>query len=365
MSADSYHPAFHKRGSSTNIKHLSGVTIMNPEAYLATIQDASPAELPPKMERESNRTSYASTTKSQIRQSNYQFMEMLQSIQEELSLHRSIMTDIQSRISKLEQPAPLEFKVNSPLATYESRYPPSRKTSNVGQECYSSWTTRPSPAPLLQTTTIESSARSGSGYLRTPRRFSGFDFNFDSLKQTLDTPPRTPDPGEASTSAIEADGLILASEIDQGPEVDTPSRQAETINRHIATFGGALTSHTIPSNPPQSPISELPSESWEHYQEESDIVEHVIEFDMIHVPRPPKLQSPPRSSRSKPLSSTPTSREEYITALPEVPLSLSATSSGMQKGGQPCQRGIKSLILCSAGLKRKVLRRESANGWER
>jgi hypothetical protein len=71
----------------------------------------------------------------------------------------------------------------------------------------------------------------------------------------------------------------------------------------------------------------------------SDIREHVIEFDKIKVPMPPKLQTPPRSARSRLASMH--SPDDEITALPQIPLVPAAPTHSSHRSIM----SIKSLLL--------------------
>ena len=226
------------------------------------------------------------------------------------------MTDIQSRISNLEHVFPPDRTLDTPQGSRfaEYRHPALRPAGHAAQGYH-----RP---PALRRTTAQDydAPMYARKYLKTPRRFSGFDFNFDSLKQKLDTPPTTPE-------AIRLPRLVSASTTDERPRIDAFWEQGLTFRD--------------PLSPTEDFVSMINNDG-------SDIVEQIVEFDVVHIPMPPLLQTPPRSLRSKAASLV--SREDDITALPDVPPPISPEYNNMQC----CYNGLRSWSACKAILKKRM-----------
>ena len=103
-----FHPLIHENQSTMDISHLSGATMtdltVDPKIHVIAASEAGSKRT--SMDKASSkRCSVASTTKSELRRSNNLLVEMLQNIQAELATHRTIMLDIQQRVSHLEHEA--------------------------------------------------------------------------------------------------------------------------------------------------------------------------------------------------------------------------------------------------------------------
>lgn len=237
-----------------------------------------------------NRASYASTTKSQLRQSNQQLFEMLQNIQTELATHRAIMLDVQSRLAFIEQDAPT--MVENTTATclsptgdlkppQRSPPPPPESSSSLitpGRESQSWWQACQNFAENCDT------PFSAQEFLKTPSRFDDFDFHFGGL--TTGEEALAPSQTEiVDTPEIPPESKRLSSENDWPP---SPS---------IFSEGEPRTSGLTVDN----------------YEETDNIIEQIVEFKKPAI-LPRLLLHPPPSGRTASLLSV-----EEITALPDLP----------------------------------------------
>ncbi|KAH7377340.1 hypothetical protein BKA66DRAFT_588925 [Pyrenochaeta sp. MPI-SDFR-AT-0127] len=310
--------SFHAGTAKNDTTHLSGATMLDfsngREAYLATA-DTSPSEAF-NLDQQSRRSSYASTTKSQLRHSNHTLIEMLQNIQTELTAHRSIMLDIQSRVSNLEHTTRVDNKEGSVRLPEinEVQLPPIKRTSNLTRESQAWWESCQNFAHNCDT------PFNVNEFLKTPRRFSGFDFNFEAMKAKQGTPPMTPEVDDIP-------GLTPASDRDEHSDADTHEDLAQPF-----------TDARFPTSDP----------TLGNGDDGSDIVERIVEFDKIKIPMPPLLQSPPRSLRSK--SASILSPEEGITALPDLP----PPPPPVAETSQRYYKGIKSLFTYKALLRNRT-----------
>ncbi|KAF2708005.1 hypothetical protein K504DRAFT_503192 [Pleomassaria siparia CBS 279.74] len=201
MAAHAYPSLYHGRTKDTkhmspvDLSHLSGATIadliIEPSfSIMSASGSISQAASNRSSMGVSKRCSVASTTKSSLRHSNHLLVQMLQNITNELSTQRSIMLDIQHRVSHLEHESVNNDPPMSALRALEDR----RSKPNNGLAAPESQTwweacqnfARNSEEPL-----------SAKEFLRTPKRFSGFDWNFGpapgpGLKSQMNTPPATP-----------------------------------------------------------------------------------------------------------------------------------------------------------------------------
>ncbi|CAO2649826.1 Nn.00g011180.m01.CDS01 [Neocucurbitaria sp. VM-36] len=314
---------FSSRESTSNddITHLSGETDLDsstlPEAYLET-PNTSP-NMCSKPTMTSKRSSYASTTKSDLRQSNYALRQMFQNIQGELAAYRSIMLNIQSRVSNLEKAASADNQADGPHNTLDTQDCP---TSHTSIESQTWWEACQNFARNCDT------PFSANEFLKTPRRFSGFDFHFDAFKSSKPhTPPVTPEAANITQD--------LTSASNRG------SGEQSNLSPNNAT-------HSPPSSDPQLRSRE----------QGSDILERILEFDKIKIPLPPVLQSPPRSLRSK-SASVLSEEANNVTALPELPAApLETAPPAAVETPQRSYKGIKSLFTYKALLKSKVPEKE-------
>ncbi|KAF2844645.1 hypothetical protein T440DRAFT_314958 [Plenodomus tracheiphilus IPT5] len=271
------------------------------------------------------------TARTQLQQSNVRLLELLESVQEELDKQRNLMRDIQNRVSTLEQ----ESDSNT-IARSQSIATPAKTTSHARSKSPSKHT---SLLPLESRAWWEACQNfahncdtpfNATDFLATPRRFSGlqFDFNFDNdAAQTAVAPPASPVP-----------------ELHEVP-VLTPESEEDTDTHRVVALpppGDAIITRpravTFPSIQPT--------------EAGSDILERVVEFSHIKIPRPPILQSPPRSLKSKVSTTALEDCGEEITALPVMPpREPTPVENVKSRGGH---RKIKSLFMVKTLLKGRV-----------
>lgn len=261
--------------------------IKRPEAFVTRTTDTPNLYSQPTAI--SNHSSFASISKSQLRQTNNTLIDMLQVMQSELEAHRSIMLNIQSRLSNLEHaPAPtsVPYLTASPFDILDEKYEEGR----ISSEGRKWWDVCKTFAHNCDT------PFSASEFFRTPRHSLGFEFGFSPTKSR---PPtlRTQSTSHDLSSPVSAIRSSVALPEDDG--IFQP-----------LYVGAAKSAPQVPRPPKQASM-----------QEKSDIIEHVIFFDKLHVPAPPILASPPRSSRSYSTCSTTStaiSVEKDLTALPAI-----------------------------------------------
>lgn len=309
MSAYAY-PSVHDAASKMDITHLSGATmadlIMEPKIHLV---NASPATSKCASMISSKRVSVASqsTTKSALRQSNQLLIEMLQNIQVELAAHRTIMLDIQHRVSHLEHEsnASVNDAPSAALRVLEGHKDASRRNSRlVPPEGRAWWEAcqnfaRNAEPPL-----------SATEFLRTPKRFSGIDWQYGVPSAKPNTPPATP------PDVDDLPPLTPTSEEDDHYYVPTPyPHDIELDDEEV--------------------VASTPKMDESVY--EDDIKEHTVEVNKKKLPTPPILQPPPGG---KPI---PVNKEEVITAIAPGPVSNT----------QRYYKGVKSLATYKAVMKHK------------
>lgn len=277
--------------------------IMEPSIHLINASPAVSKRSSASM-MNSNRCSIASTTKSTLRHSNQLLIEMLQNIQTELSAHRSIMLDIQHRVSHLEHESVASVNNDPPLAAlYALEGRTSKRNSKLvppeGREWWQACQNfaKNSDPPL-----------SAGEFLRTPRRFSGLDWQYGAPSAKPNTPPTTP------PDVIDLPPLTPASEEGES-DLDTPRKDEIDLD-----------------------IEEMTTSTprFEHEEVVDDIKEHTVEISKEKMPAPPALMPPPGG---KPI---PVNSQEVITALAPV--------------GNPERyyRGVKSLTTYKALMKHKA-----------
>jgi hypothetical protein len=212
---------------------------------------------------------------------------MLQNIQTELSAHRSIMLDIQSRVSHLEHESVASVSNDedhlAALQTLEGRK--SKRNSRLVPPEGATWWqacqnfARNSDPPM-----------SAAEFLRTPKRFSGIDWHYGPPSARPRTPPATP-PQEADVPP-----LTPTSEDGDNSDVDTPRIKGD----------GDLTLDHITASTPRADEVE--------FEIQDDIKERTVEVDKRKLPVAPVLLPAPVG---KPVS---VSDGEVITALEPVDL---------------------------------------------
>ncbi|KZM25819.1 uncharacterized protein EKO05_0002600 [Ascochyta rabiei] len=264
------------------------------------------------------RSSYASTTKSQLRQSNQKLFEMLQNVQTELATHRAIMHDLQTRLSFIEQDAPTMVEDCAPeiLSPADDLKPPQRppppppprRTSSLippGRESQSWWQACQNFAENCET------PFDAQEFLKTSARFEDFDFHFGGLSTGGESHP--PSPIEIIvTPALSPKSKRQPSEND-GPRL--PIILSERAPR--------TSSLTV-----------------EDEEERDSIIEQIVEFRRPAVLRPLLLHPPPSGRTASFLS------VEEITALPDLPPVIEIANDSQRH-----RKGIRSISSKWASLK--------------
>lgn len=264
------------------------------------------------------RASYASTTKSELRQSNQQMFEMLQNLQTELATHRAIMLDIQSRLSFLEQDAPTMVdscgpEVLSPVVDelkppQRSPPPPPPKHASLvippGRESQSWWQACQNFAENCDTPIDPQE------FLKTPSPFEDFDFHFGGLATADTVRPETP----VELAIDDVPALSPESERHSSGGAGIETDVEETVAH--SPEPERQSSESVESRSP-SIFSEcaprLSGLTMEHCEEIDSIIEQVVEFKKPAA-LPPLLLHPPPSGRTASILSV-----EEITALPDCP----------------------------------------------
>jgi hypothetical protein len=246
-----------------DISHLSGMTMTEltkqPKIHLITTSPAvsKRSSLMASSKRASVNTT--STTKSQLRHSNHLLIEMLQNIQSELATQRTIMLDIQHRVSHLEDESSIGEDNSNTLAALkalEGGKDASRRSSKmIGPEGLFWWETcrnfaRNSESPIDM-----------GEFLRTPRPSSG-------LKESLrpNTPPTTP-------PAVDDLPPLTPTSEECDSNVSTPMKHDILLGEEI--------------------FSSTPRGSGVDDDAGSDIKERVVEVNKKRLPAPPVLLPPP------------------------------------------------------------------------
>ena len=206
----------------------------------------------------SKRCSVASTTKSSLRHSNHLLIEMLQNITTELAAHRSILLDVQSRVSHLEHESVNNDPPLSALRALEGQR--SKRNSRLAPPEGQAWWeacqnfARNSEEPM-----------SAKEFLRTPRRFSGFDWKYGPApSRGSHTPPATP------------------PAVDEVPPL-TPTSEEEGDQADVHT----PTKHDITIKVDRQEVTPKATDI------EGDIKEHTVEVDKKNMPPAPVLLPPP------------------------------------------------------------------------
>jgi len=269
-------PEIHDDSSKLDMTHLSGMTMSEfatttgKEPQINLIHPSPPASqrsslMDPISKRASTAT--ASTTKSQLRQTNQVLIHMLSNIQSELAAHRTIMLDIQHRVSHLEYESNASVNMDTPRAALQvlegsiAKDASRRSSKLVPSEGRTWWEAcqnyaRNAEPPI--------SARE---FLRTPVRYSGFDFQFGVPFAA--TPPATP------PSVDDVPPLTPTSDDGDSSEFGTPVR-------HNVRLGDNMLAST-----PKSQMEPMALHM------ETDIQERTVEIAKGKMPAPPTLQPPP------------------------------------------------------------------------
>lgn len=290
----------HDKSPKICASHLSSATMTDwtksPEYHTATFQITS--NRLSSVAAGSKRTSSVSTTKSQLRQSNQKLVTILQNIQAELAAHRTIMLDIQSRVSHLEN----ESYTSQKIDVLDDTLSRPRCTS---EECQTWWEACQNFADNCST------PFNANDFFKIPERFSGFDFHFGKLESAPNTPPLSPwKENDADVDSILSSTSSKEYLVDVGilEEYDSSLKKAEFQESYA-----------------EAEIEDVNKENHD------DIIERIMVFDKARIPLPPRLQSPPRGKSAlilpshivafpspSTISDSPESIEN-ITALPQLP----------------------------------------------
>lgn len=237
---------------------------------------------------------------------------MLQNIQTELVAHRTIMLDIQHRVSHLEHESDASVVNDEPQAALRALegQPPSLPNIKLLAPEASNWWkacqnfARNSEPPI-----------SATEFLRTPQRFSGFDFQWGKPNTPPDSPPQVEDLPPLTPTSEEGDQT----------DVDTPIRHDIQVGEEIA----------VPSPKIEAPAIELVD----------DIKEHTVEIDKHKMPRAPLLQPAPVA---KVIVADPEETTPGVEA--EIELKLEPELVG---NPHRFYKGVRSLITYKAFMKQK------------
>jgi hypothetical protein len=278
--------------------NLSGATMLDllsgPEGSIAAAYTSSHAHTNSSLSK-SKRSSHASSTKSQLKQTNHTLLEMLRNVQIQLATQTGAMIDMQRRIAQLESassksgggPRNTKTSYDKPLPQITSKEDLTRETKKWWEACQSYSQNADPPFNATE-------------FFKSPVRFSGFNFDFDLLK-TIPKSPNTPTPAPLIFSPT--------PELDDVPSLSLTPTSDQHEQAEIFTPG----MRRIPPRLTRARTTGM------YHDAVSDIREHVVEFDMVKVPMPPVLQTPPRSARSRLTALYTGSRDDGITALPQMP----------------------------------------------
>lgn len=257
------------------------------------------------------RASYASTTKSELRQANHQLFEMLQSVQSELATQRAMMLDIQSRLSFLEQDAPTMVESCEPgvLSPTEEQIaapsrpppPPPRRPSSLiapGLERQSWWQACQNFAENCDT------PFNAQEFLKTGGSFDDFDFHFGGLTSGGTVQPE-------SYLVLDIDEVPALSPSSEHPPTEVVDIELEEPSLKL----GRQSIESVESMSPSVFSEAAPRTSgltMDHCEEIDNIIEQIVEFKKPAA-LPPLLLHPPPSGKPGSIMSV-----EEITALPEL-----------------------------------------------
>jgi hypothetical protein len=286
------------RNPMKHTANLSGATMLDllsgPEGSIAAAYTSSHAHTNSSLSK-SKRSSHASSTKSQLKQTNHTLLEMLRNVQIQLATQTGAMIDMQRRIAQLESassksgggPRNTKTSYDKPLPQITSKEDLTRETKKWWEACQSYSQNADPPFNATE-------------FFKSPVRFSGFNFDFDLLK-TIPKSPTTPTPAPLIFSPT--------PELDDVPSLSLTPTSDQHEQAEIFTPG----MRRIPPRLTRARTTGM------YHDAVSDIREHVVEFDMVKVPMPPVLQTPPRSARSRLTALYTGSRDDGITALPQMP----------------------------------------------
>ncbi|KAH7561609.1 hypothetical protein BM1_02713 [Bipolaris maydis] len=308
--------------SSSHKANLSGATMLDllsgTEGSIAAAYQTSHSKPQPSRPKW---PSDVSSGKNELRQTNRMLVEIVQNAQLELATQRQTMLDMQSRILQLEQ---VLYKTNS------SAPGSCASTTTITTATTQRTTSQPkpveekilvNPAAQQQTSGLSVTPTNKPEFWKSPSRFSGFNFNFD----LLETVPRSSKQSQSSQSQKQRRKHQPKPPSD-APEVYKPSRPPAPPSkspRNTTTTTTRQAPHNnhrpLTKKSSQAALLLLPRPNLSHYTDTaSDIKEHIVEYEHVKIPFPPLLHSPPKTARSK-LASTVQSRDDDLTALPQMP----------------------------------------------
>jgi hypothetical protein len=245
---------------------------------------------------------------------------MLENVQKELVAHRSLMLDMQSRMAHLEQSsrnhshkatAPVDRKATTPR---HPRHATTRETQTWWEACQNFAHNCDTPF-------------SATEFLKTPRRLSGFDFNFQPQKPHRQD-STTPELNEVPALTPASDGEEHSSFLDT-PERRPDNKSDDAREAHLGQRNDDVDAY-------------------------SDIVEHIVEFDKMRISPTLVLQTPPRSLRSvRSKVEAVGDGEEGITALPKFERPVTPPPV-VDTSPQQQQKRIKSFFKYKGLLRRGV-----------
>lgn len=308
-------PLAEENASINRQTHLSGMTLTdstinlknhNTESSPLASNQSKAADL---MHSKRSSRASVSTTNSELRQTNSMLVEMLQNMQAELQTHRQILLNIQNRVTSLEPDpkATLDAKPHepSPQVTYSApdnqTAAPRRDSHILAPEAADWWQTcqnfaRNSDTPM-----------SAQEFLRTPHRFSGFDFKWDAPNTSSSHPPDLEDIPPLTPTSDQGESSGFGSPLDQ----------------NVFLGGEYAASHPRIA----TPVDDVGT----------DIKECIVEFDKRTLPSVPNLQPAP--------GARPTLvRNETM---------ISATEPELVECSHRFFKGVKSLVTYKALLKQK------------
>jgi hypothetical protein len=278
------HTFYNDEKTSRNpMKHkanLSGATMLDllsgPEGTIAAAYATSHTHNNKSLSK-SRRSSHASSTKSQLKQTNHTLLEMLRNVQIQLATQTGAMIDMQRRIAQLECASTKAYAPGNAKAAYDKPLPQINSREDLTRETKKWWEACQNYAKNADP------PFNATEFFRSPARFSGFNFDFDIMKTI---PTATPD-------------------LDDVPSLTWTPDQNEQAEAFIPGM------RRIPPRINRARTTGM------YHDAVNDIKEHVVEFDKVNISAPPMLQTPPKSARSR-LTAV-YSRDDEITALPQMP----------------------------------------------
>ncbi|EUC26974.1 hypothetical protein COCCADRAFT_112872 [Bipolaris zeicola 26-R-13] len=340
--------------SSSHKANLSGATMLDllsgTEGSIAAAYQTSHSKPQPSRP---GRPSDVSSSKNELRQTNRMLVEIVQNAQLELATQRQTMLDMQSRILQLEH---VLYKSNSSAPESCASGATTTTTQRVASQ------TKPveekilvNPAAQHQASGLSVTPTNKPEFWKSPSRFSGFNFNFD----LLETVPRS------SKQSLQSQKQQQKQHRQQrhpseAPKVHKPSLPPAPPSKspHNTTQQAAPHNHrTLAKKPSEATLLTRPTPA---HDTVSDIKEQIVEYEHVKIPFPPLLHSPPKTARSR-LAPTVQSRDDELTALPQMPEQVQPVQE--QVAGKGARRVIKNMLI-SRPFSRSF-RIDCANGLER